>query len=92
MTNYENLILTIGTDGSITPKDALEQSTKILIDHFNFILNQESGEKKVENMKSTDKESEEKIKDEEGRAEEEKEEKAKKRGRPKKEEKEEDKE
>jgi len=40
MTNYENLILDIETDGTITPQEALKQSTQILMDHFNFILNQ----------------------------------------------------
>ncbi len=40
MTNYENLILTIETDGSITPQEALAQSTKILIDHFQFVADQ----------------------------------------------------
>ncbi|MFA5021936.1 MAG: DNA-directed RNA polymerase subunit alpha [Patescibacteria group bacterium] len=40
MTNYENLILTIETDGSITPQEALEQATQILISHFQFIEDQ----------------------------------------------------
>lgn len=33
-TDYEKLILEIVTDGSITPKDALKESAKILIHHF----------------------------------------------------------
>jgi len=37
MTNFENLILTIETDGNVTPQEALSQATKILLDHFNFI-------------------------------------------------------
>ncbi len=37
MTNYENLLLTIETDGTISPKEAISQATKILIDHFDFI-------------------------------------------------------
>ena len=37
MTNFENLILTIETDGNITPQEALHQATQILMDHFNFI-------------------------------------------------------
>jgi len=40
MTNYENLILTIETDGSISPKEALSQATQILINHFQFIADQ----------------------------------------------------
>lgn len=37
MTNFENLILEIETDGSITPKAAVGQATQILLDHLNFI-------------------------------------------------------
>lgn len=37
MTNYENLILNIETDGSLTPQEALNQANQILIDHFQFI-------------------------------------------------------
>ena len=33
-TDYEKLILQIECDGSITPKDALQESAKILIQHF----------------------------------------------------------
>jgi len=33
-TDYEKLVLTIDTDGSITPKDALTEAAKILIYHF----------------------------------------------------------
>ena len=43
MTNWENLLLTVETDGTITPQAALEQSTKILIDHFNFIAQNPGG-------------------------------------------------
>ncbi|OGY43682.1 MAG: DNA-directed RNA polymerase subunit alpha [Candidatus Buchananbacteria bacterium RIFCSPHIGHO2_01_FULL_39_14] len=40
MTNYENLILTIETDGTITPEQAINQATQILIDHFQLILDE----------------------------------------------------
>lgn len=33
-TDYEKLVLEIKTDGSISPKDALQESAKILIHHF----------------------------------------------------------
>ena len=33
-TNYHKLILTIGTDGTVSPVDALKQSATILRDHF----------------------------------------------------------
>jgi DNA-directed RNA polymerase subunit alpha len=37
-TNFERLILEIWTDGSISPEDALRDSTRILASHFNHIL------------------------------------------------------
>lgn len=37
-TDYDKLILNIETDGSITPKEALEKSAKILVEQFNFIV------------------------------------------------------
>ncbi len=38
ITNFEKLILTIETDGTITPVNALLQATEILLNHFNLIL------------------------------------------------------
>ena len=44
ITNYEKLTLSIETDGTITPRDAVFQATQILMDHFSFILSEaESG-------------------------------------------------
>src|SRR3989338_3740277 len=40
ITNYDKLIMSITTDGTITPQDAVEQSTKILLNHFTFIQGQ----------------------------------------------------
>ncbi len=34
ITNYDELILTIETDGTITGKDAIDQASRILMDHF----------------------------------------------------------
>ncbi len=34
ITNYDELILTIETDGTINGKDAIDQASKILMDHF----------------------------------------------------------
>ncbi len=39
VTDYEKLVLTIETNGTVTPKDSVEQATKILMDHFTLILN-----------------------------------------------------
>lgn len=38
VTDYEKLTLTIETNGTMTPKEALSQATKILMDHFSLIL------------------------------------------------------
>ncbi len=43
MTNFDKLHLDITTDGTITPADALEQATKILVDHFQFVLTNARG-------------------------------------------------
>ncbi|MBU0661416.1 DNA-directed RNA polymerase subunit alpha [Patescibacteria group bacterium] len=39
ITDYEELTLTIETDGTISPKEAVEQATQILMDHFGLIMN-----------------------------------------------------
>lgn len=36
--DFEKLVLNIETNGTITPKRAVEQATKILMDHFSLIL------------------------------------------------------
>lgn len=38
VTNYEKLTLTIETNGTITPKEALDQATNILMEHFALIV------------------------------------------------------
>jgi len=86
MTNFENLILTIETDGSITPQEALSQANQILIDHFSFIAEQvqtsaKPKKNKEEKDEDEDKEDENEV---EEKTEEVVEEKPKKRGRPKK--------
>lgn len=37
ITNYEKLIVRVQTDGTMTPREALDQSTKILQDHLSLI-------------------------------------------------------
>jgi len=39
ITNFDKLVLTIETDGSITAKEAFQQSVDILMDHFNILKN-----------------------------------------------------
>lgn len=41
ITNYERLTLTIETDGTIDPEIAINQATKILIDHFSLLYKEE---------------------------------------------------
>ncbi|MBI5370250.1 DNA-directed RNA polymerase subunit alpha [Candidatus Uhrbacteria bacterium] len=43
ITNYDKLIMTIETDGTISPQKAVEQSAKLLIEHFS-LLTQKSTE------------------------------------------------
>lgn len=43
MTNYDKLILDVTTDGTIAPAAAVEQATKILVDHFQFVLENAAG-------------------------------------------------
>lgn len=43
VTDYEKLTMTIETNGTVTPKDAIVQATKILMDHFALIV-QNAGE------------------------------------------------
>ncbi len=37
VTDYEKLTMTIETNGTVSPKEAIEQSTKIIMDHFTLI-------------------------------------------------------
>lgn len=38
MTNWDRLVLEIETDGTITPKDALLEASRYVIEHFNFVV------------------------------------------------------
>ncbi|MBI3291104.1 hypothetical protein HYZ76_02365, partial [Candidatus Falkowbacteria bacterium] len=83
MTNYENLTLTIQTDGTISPEEALKSANQILIQHFNFIdqdVKSEEKPKKTRKEKGKEEEGEEKEEDKEEKikAEDKKEEKEKK--------------
>jgi len=45
ITNYDKLIMDITTDGSITPEEAVEASSQILINHFNLLVNKKDEKK-----------------------------------------------
>lgn len=47
ITNFEKVILTIETDGTMTPVKAIIQATEILLDHFNLILKEFGGNAEV---------------------------------------------
>lgn len=44
ITDYDKLTLTVETDGTISPREAVEQSTKILMDYLAPLLSAESAE------------------------------------------------
>ena len=55
MTNYEKLILTIETDGTISPSEALYQANNVLLDHFNCIAGESpAADGKPENKEKTE--------------------------------------
>lgn len=90
MTNYDKLIMTIETDGSINPKDAMKYASEILVDHFSKIANPEikladTAEEKIEHMEEEIEKPKEKEEKKVKKEEEEIEKPKKKRGRPKKE-------
>jgi DNA-directed RNA polymerase subunit alpha len=87
ITDYEKLEITIETNGTITPKEAIEQSTKILMDHFSLVLVSAEGDSLLKSAKKDMEEDEEenveeKVETEE--VEEEKEDKKKKKTKTKK--------
>jgi len=48
MTNWEKLVLDITTDGTITPREAFDRSTEILIKQFNALLGNKETEAQAE--------------------------------------------
>ena len=42
MTNYDKIILEITTNGSVEPRFALKESSKVLVDHYNSIISDAS--------------------------------------------------
>ncbi|HTM68257.1 MAG TPA: DNA-directed RNA polymerase subunit alpha [Candidatus Binatia bacterium] len=42
ITNFDKLIMDIETDGTITPQEALDQSLRIILDHFNLMLSRDA--------------------------------------------------
>lgn len=46
MTDLDRLVIELETDGSMTPKDAIEQASEILVDHFLVLSGKDSVERK----------------------------------------------
>ncbi|MBI3573070.1 MAG: DNA-directed RNA polymerase subunit alpha [Candidatus Kerfeldbacteria bacterium] len=44
ITNFDKLLLDITTDGTISPAEALQQASQIMLDHFQFVLNGPTGQ------------------------------------------------
>ncbi len=42
VTDYDKLVMTIETDGTITPQEAVQQASRILINHFNLLSGEQS--------------------------------------------------
>lgn len=56
ITNYDKLLMNILTDGTITPQEAVEQATKILLNHFTWIQGQLSHASLTEQIRATSEE------------------------------------
>jgi len=46
-TDYNKVVLTVETDGTISPQDALLQAINLLLDHFNSIIGNEVAAKEI---------------------------------------------
>ncbi|RJR32177.1 DNA-directed RNA polymerase subunit alpha [Candidatus Parcubacteria bacterium] len=61
MTNFDKLLITLETDGTITTQEALKQSTQILMEHFNYIDSSIlAGKEETKKTKKSKKEKDEK--------------------------------
>lgn len=65
VTDYEKLVLNIETNGTITPRDAVSQATKALMDHLVLILESAQGESASLDLTAVEK-TEEAVQAEEG--------------------------
>jgi len=83
ITNYDKLIMTIETDGTLTPKEVVKQASQILIDHLNLLVG-EKKELEIEEVKKEVKKKEKKAEPEEQPKEEKKESKKKEKEEKKK--------
>ncbi len=52
ITNFDKLIITVTTDGTITPAEAVKQASKILTDYFNVLVEQKKPTKEDKQEKA----------------------------------------
>lgn len=64
ITNFDKLILTVETNGTITPEDAVKDAAKVLTDHIGLLAEATKEEKKPKRSKKTKAETEEAAEDE----------------------------
>jgi DNA-directed RNA polymerase subunit alpha len=57
MTDLDKLVIEVETDGTLTPREAIEQSAEILVDHFLLVSGKESAERKTRLMEEIEKDS-----------------------------------
>ena len=60
-TDYEKLKMKVQTDGTISPKEALSKATKVVIDHFSLIYEEEKPIKKEKAVKKVTKKATKKV-------------------------------
>lgn len=59
ITNYDKLIMSILTDGSMTPEEAVKSATDILLNHFNWIDGQLANAELTEKIEASQEETDE---------------------------------
>lgn len=69
MTNWDKLLLTIKTDGTISPSEAFEEAVKILIEQYNSLLSPKEEEKEDKKEKETKKDKKDKKEEKEDKKE-----------------------
>lgn len=63
ITNYDKVIMNITTDGTISPQEAVAESVKVLLNHFNWIESQLSNATLTEKIESAKEEEAEEAQD-----------------------------
>lgn len=64
ITNFDKLVLTVETDGTISPQEAVKQASKILIDQLEIVMAGETKEPKVKKVKEEETETAEEVAEE----------------------------